>query len=259
MNNLLTNFFCEKCQRCFRREKSLKAHLRSHFYDGTLNWKRAETLAIKDTKYIVQKMLHPVSEPISVLGEEVQPVKEMKYLGAFFNYTITAQEYVLSNLDKCEARLTKYMDILSCKTLTRKVKRQLARSMVLAFGIYNLDNWPLNNDIKKKLNFLTRKINSILNKVPIQEYKLREGDLDIQQILLEQRSKYIERNEATADKQTHTRRKAELNNHLEPKDLKYIIQTEACQTLELVEDEENEPVAPIQDPLNHKPPQPIRL
>eukprot|EP00924_Labyrinthula_sp_SR-Ha-C_P016317 augustus_masked-scaffold_73-processed-gene-0.42-mRNA-1 protein AED:1.00 eAED:1.00 QI:0/0/0/0/1/1/2/0/388 len=141
--------------------------------------KRAGKLAVKDTKYIAQKMLQIVAEPITTLGEEVHPVKEMKYLGVVFNSTGIAQEHVLSNLDKCEARLIKYRDILSCDTLTRKVKRQLARSMVLAPGIYNLANWPLNNDIKKKLKFLTRKINSILNNVPIQEYRFCEGDLDI--------------------------------------------------------------------------------
>eukprot|EP00924_Labyrinthula_sp_SR-Ha-C_P011850 snap_masked-scaffold_100-processed-gene-0.5-mRNA-1 protein AED:1.00 eAED:1.00 QI:0/-1/0/0/-1/1/1/0/609 len=85
INKLLTNFFCEKCQRYFHREKSLKAHLRSRFCDGTLNRRRAGTLAVKDSKYIIQKILHPVAEPISALGEEVQPVKEMKYLGAVFN------------------------------------------------------------------------------------------------------------------------------------------------------------------------------
>eukprot|EP00924_Labyrinthula_sp_SR-Ha-C_P008324 augustus_masked-scaffold_11-processed-gene-9.56-mRNA-1 protein AED:1.00 eAED:1.00 QI:0/0/0/0/1/1/2/0/636 len=222
INKLLTNFFCKKCQRYFHREKSLKAHLKSRFCDGTLNRKRAGTLAVKDTKYIVQKMLQSVAEPISVLGEEVQPVKEMKYLGAVFNSSGIAQEHVLSNLDKCEARLTKYRDILSCNTLTRKVKRQLARSMVLAPGIYNLGNWPLSNDIKKKLNFLTRKINSSLNNVPIQEYRFCEGDLDIQKILLEQRTKYVEMNEATADRQVHILREAEINNHLERKDPKYI-------------------------------------
>eukprot|EP00924_Labyrinthula_sp_SR-Ha-C_P002158 augustus_masked-scaffold_19-processed-gene-2.36-mRNA-1 protein AED:1.00 eAED:1.00 QI:0/0/0/0/1/1/2/0/531 len=221
---------------------------------------RAGTLAVKDTKYIVQKMLQPVAEPISVLGEEVQPVKEMKYLGAVFNSTGIAQEHVLSNLDKCEARLTKYRDILSCNTLTRKVKRQLARSMVLAPGIYNLGNWPLSNDIKKKLNFLRRKINSSLNNVPIQEYRFCEGDLDIQKILLEQRTKYVETNEATADRQVHILREAGINNHLEPKDPKYITPTEACRKLGLEEEEEDiDPVPPIQDPPNHGPPQPIRL
>eukprot|EP00924_Labyrinthula_sp_SR-Ha-C_P005059 augustus_masked-scaffold_1-processed-gene-19.8-mRNA-1 protein AED:1.00 eAED:1.00 QI:0/-1/0/0/-1/1/1/0/254 len=204
-------------------------------------------------------MLQPVAEPISVLGEEVQPVKEMKYLGAVFNSTEIAQEHVLSNLDKCEARLTKYRDILSCNTLTRKVKRQLARSMVLAPGIYNLGNWPLNNDIKKKLNLLTRNINSILNNVPIQEYRFCEGDLDIQKILLEQRRKYVDADDATADRQVHILREAGINNHLEPKDPKYISPTEACRKLGLEEEEDIDPVPPIQDPPNHGPPQPIRL
>eukprot|EP00924_Labyrinthula_sp_SR-Ha-C_P008669 snap_masked-scaffold_37-processed-gene-2.56-mRNA-1 protein AED:1.00 eAED:1.00 QI:0/-1/0/0/-1/1/1/0/251 len=142
INKFITNFFCEKCQRYFHREKSLKAHLKSRFCDGTLIRRRAGTLAVKDTKYIIQKMLQPVAEPISVLGEEVQPVREMKYLGAILNSTGIAQERVLYNLDKHEARLIKYRDILSCNTLTRKIKRQLARSMVLAPGIYNLGNWP---------------------------------------------------------------------------------------------------------------------
>eukprot|EP00924_Labyrinthula_sp_SR-Ha-C_P006639 augustus_masked-scaffold_29-processed-gene-0.58-mRNA-1 protein AED:1.00 eAED:1.00 QI:0/0/0/0/1/1/4/0/677 len=204
------------------REKSLKAHLRSRFCDGTLNRRRAGTLAVKDTKYIVQKMLQPVAEPISVLGKEVQPVKEMKYLGAVFNSSGIAQEHVLSNLDKCESRLTKYRDILSCNTLTRKVKRQLARSMVLAPGMYNLGNWLLNSDIKKKLNFLTRKINSTLNNVSIQEYRFCEVDLDIQKILLEQRRKYVDADDATADRQVHILRENGINNHLEPKDPKYI-------------------------------------
>eukprot|EP00924_Labyrinthula_sp_SR-Ha-C_P006865 snap_masked-scaffold_8-processed-gene-2.46-mRNA-1 protein AED:1.00 eAED:1.00 QI:0/-1/0/0/-1/1/1/0/221 len=205
-------------------------------------------------------MLQPVAEAISVLREEVQPAEEMKNLGAVFNSTGIAQEHVLSNLDKCEARLTNYRDILSCNTLTRKVKRQLARSMVLAPGIYNLGNWPLNNDIKKKLNFLTRKTNSILNNAPIQEYRLCEGDLDIQKILLEQRIKYVDANDATADRQVHILREAEINNHLEPKDPKYISPTEACQKLGLEEEEEDiDPVPPIQDPPSHGPPQPIRL
>eukprot|EP00924_Labyrinthula_sp_SR-Ha-C_P014992 augustus_masked-scaffold_9-processed-gene-4.46-mRNA-1 protein AED:1.00 eAED:1.00 QI:0/-1/0/0/-1/1/1/0/268 len=216
-------------------------------------------LAVKDTKYVVQKMLQPVAEPISVLGEEVQPVKEMKYLGAVFNSTGIAQEHVLFNLDKCESRLTKYRDILSCNTLTRKVKRQLARSMVLAPGIYNLGNWPLSNDIKKKLNFLTRKINSSLNNVPIQEYRFCESDLDIQKILLEQRTKYVETNEATANKQAHIFREARINNYLEPKDPKYMTPTEACQKLGLEEDKGIDHVPPIQDPPNHGPPQPIYL
>eukprot|EP00924_Labyrinthula_sp_SR-Ha-C_P001879 snap_masked-scaffold_30-processed-gene-1.12-mRNA-1 protein AED:1.00 eAED:1.00 QI:0/0/0/0/1/1/2/0/422 len=252
INKLLTNFFCEKCQRYFHREKSLKVHLRSRFCDGSLNRRRTGTLALKDTKYIVQKMLQPVAEPISVLGEEVQPVNEMKYLGAVFNSTGTAQEHVLSNLDKCEARLTKYKDILSCNTLTRKIERQLARSMVLAPGIYNLGNWPLSNDIKKK------KINSILNKVPIQEYRFCEGDLDIQKILLEQRRKYVEVDDATADKQVHILREAGINNHLEPKDPKYLSPTEACRKLGLEEEEDIDPVPPIQDPPSHESPQPIR-
>eukprot|EP00924_Labyrinthula_sp_SR-Ha-C_P010334 augustus_masked-scaffold_23-processed-gene-3.3-mRNA-1 protein AED:1.00 eAED:1.00 QI:0/-1/0/0/-1/1/1/0/254 len=204
-------------------------------------------------------MLQPVAESISVLGEEVQPVKEMKYLGAVFNSTGIAQEHVLSNLDKCEARLTKYRDILSCNTLTRKIKRQLARSMVLVPGIYNLGNWPLNDDIKKKLNLLTRKINSILNNVPIQEYRFCEGDLDIQKILLEQRRKYVEADEATADKEVHILREAGINNHLEPKDPKYISPTEACRKLGLEEEEDIDPVPPIQDPPSHGPPQLIRL
>eukprot|EP00924_Labyrinthula_sp_SR-Ha-C_P004633 augustus_masked-scaffold_1-processed-gene-6.48-mRNA-1 protein AED:1.00 eAED:1.00 QI:0/-1/0/0/-1/1/1/0/611 len=259
INKLLTNFFCKKCQRYFHREQYLKAHLRSRFCDGTLNRRRAGTLAVKDTKYIVQKMLQPVAEPISVLGEEVQPVKEMKYLGAVFNSTGIAQEHVLSNLDKCEARLTKYRDILSSNTLTKKVKRQLARSMVLAPGIYNLGNWPLNSEIKKKLNFLTRKINSILNNVPIQEYRFCEGDLDIQKILLEQRRKYVDADDATADRQVHILREAGINNHLEPKDPKYITPTEACRKLGLEEEEDIDPVPPIQDPPSHGPPQPIRL
>eukprot|EP00924_Labyrinthula_sp_SR-Ha-C_P003274 augustus_masked-scaffold_15-processed-gene-4.15-mRNA-1 protein AED:1.00 eAED:1.00 QI:0/0/0/0/1/1/3/0/928 len=259
INKLLTNFFCEKCQRYFHREKSLKAHLRSRFCDGTLNRRRAGTFAVKDTKYIVQKMLQPVAESISVLGEEVQPVKEMKYLGVVFNSTGIAQEHVLSNLDKCEARLTKYRDILSSNILTKKVKRQLARSMVLAPGIYNLGNWPLNNNIKKKLNFLTRKINSILNNVPIQEYRFCQGDLDIQKILLEQRRKYVDADDATADRQIHILREAGINNHLEPKDPKYISPTEACRKLGLEEEADIDPVPPIQDPPNHGPPQPIRL
>eukprot|EP00924_Labyrinthula_sp_SR-Ha-C_P009757 augustus_masked-scaffold_22-processed-gene-4.9-mRNA-1 protein AED:1.00 eAED:1.00 QI:0/-1/0/0/-1/1/1/0/212 len=183
----------------------------------------------------------------------------MKYLGAVFNSTGIAQENLLSNLDKCEARLNKYRDILSCNTLTRKVKRQLARSMVLAPGIYNLGNWPLNNDIKKKLNFLTRKINSILNNVPIQEYRFCEGDLDIQKILLEQRIKYVEAHDATAEKQVHILREAGINNHLEPKDKKYIAPIEACRKLGLEEEEDIDPVPPIQDPPSHGSPQPIRL
>eukprot|EP00924_Labyrinthula_sp_SR-Ha-C_P008894 augustus_masked-scaffold_2-processed-gene-5.43-mRNA-1 protein AED:1.00 eAED:1.00 QI:0/-1/0/0/-1/1/1/0/281 len=215
--------------------------------------------AIKDTKYIVQKMYEPVAEPITVLGEEVQPVKEMKYLGAVFYSTGIAQEHVLSNPDKCEARLSKYRDILSCSTLTRKVKRQLARSMVLALGIYNLGNWSLNSEIKKKLNFLTRKINSILNNVPIQEYRFSERDLDIQEILLEQRKKYAQMTQATADKQIHVLPEAGISNYLEPKDPKYITPTEACQKLGLEEEEDINPVPPIQDPSNHEPPQPIRL
>eukprot|EP00924_Labyrinthula_sp_SR-Ha-C_P015902 augustus_masked-scaffold_4-processed-gene-12.37-mRNA-1 protein AED:1.00 eAED:1.00 QI:0/0/0/0/1/1/4/0/1011 len=236
INKLLTNFFCEKCQRNFHREKSLKAHLRSHFCDGTLNRRRAGTLTVKDTKYIVQKMLQPVAEPISVLGEEVQPIKEMKYLGAVFNSTGIVQEHVLSNLDKCEARLTKYRDIISCNTLIRK------------------------NDIKKKLNFLTRKINSILNNVPIQEYRFCEVDLDIQKILLEQRRKYADADDATTDRQVHILREAGINNHLEPKDPKYISPTEACRKLGLEEEEEDiDPVPPIQDPPSRGPPQPIRL
>eukprot|EP00924_Labyrinthula_sp_SR-Ha-C_P000152 augustus_masked-scaffold_39-processed-gene-2.89-mRNA-1 protein AED:1.00 eAED:1.00 QI:0/0/0/0/1/1/4/0/1303 len=242
INKLLTNFFCEKCQRYFHREKSLKAHFRSRFWDGTLNRRRAGTLAVKDTKYIVQKMLQPVAESISVLAEEVQPVKEMKYLGAVFNSTGIAQEHVLSNFDKCEARLTKYREILSCNTLTRKMKRQLARSMVLAPGIYNLGNWPLNNDIKRKLNLLTRKINSILNN-----------------ILLEQRRKYVEADDATTDKQVHILREAGINNHLEPKDPKYISPTKACRKLGLEEEEDIDAVPPIQDPPSHGPPQPIHL
>eukprot|EP00924_Labyrinthula_sp_SR-Ha-C_P011282 augustus_masked-scaffold_48-processed-gene-1.34-mRNA-1 protein AED:1.00 eAED:1.00 QI:567/0/0/0/1/1/3/0/213 len=163
----------------------------------------------------------------------------MKYLGAVFNSTGIAQEHVLSNLDKCEARLTKYRDILSCNILTRKVKRQFARNM--------------------KLNFLTRKINSILNNVPIQEYRFCEGDLDIQKILLEQRRKYVDASDATADRQVHILRETGINNHLEPKDPKYITPTEACRKLGLEEEEDIDPVPPIQDPPSHGPPQPIRL
>eukprot|EP00924_Labyrinthula_sp_SR-Ha-C_P003219 augustus_masked-scaffold_15-processed-gene-2.11-mRNA-1 protein AED:1.00 eAED:1.00 QI:0/0/0/0/1/1/4/0/823 len=161
------------------------------------------------------------------------------YLGAVFNSSGIAQEHVLSSLDKCEARLPKYRDILSCNTLTRKVKRQPARSM--------------------KLNFLTRKRNSILNNVPIQEYRFCEGDLDIQKILLEQRRKYVEANDATADRQVHILREAGINNHLEPKDPEYVSPTEPCRKLGLEEDEDIDPVPPIQDPPNHGPPQPIRL
>eukprot|EP00924_Labyrinthula_sp_SR-Ha-C_P009925 augustus_masked-scaffold_21-processed-gene-3.3-mRNA-1 protein AED:1.00 eAED:1.00 QI:0/0/0/0/1/1/2/0/166 len=84
-------------------------------------------------------------------------------------------------------------------------------------------------------------------------------DLDIQKILLEQRRKYVEADDATADKQVHILREAGINNHLEPKDPKYLSPTEVFRKLGLEEEEDIDPVAPIQDPPSHGPPQPICL
>eukprot|EP00924_Labyrinthula_sp_SR-Ha-C_P014140 augustus_masked-scaffold_77-processed-gene-0.8-mRNA-1 protein AED:1.00 eAED:1.00 QI:0/0/0/0/1/1/2/0/284 len=169
-----------------------------------------------------------------------------------FNSAEIARKHLLSNLDNYDARLNKYRDILPYNTLIKKVKRQLTGSIVLVSAIYNLESLPLSNTIKKKLNFLTRKIKSILSNVPIQEYKLHEGDLDIQQILLKQRLKYIKKKEVITVKQVHSLREFGLGSHLEPKDPKYIAPSEMCQRLGLVEKEDIQRVVQIQDPSNRK-------
>eukprot|EP00924_Labyrinthula_sp_SR-Ha-C_P008882 augustus_masked-scaffold_2-processed-gene-5.50-mRNA-1 protein AED:1.00 eAED:1.00 QI:0/0/0/0/1/1/3/0/748 len=85
INRILTNFHCERCDRYFHSETSLRCHKSSRFCDGTRNRSRAGTLAVTDSRTIIHDKIQPKTNNVEVAGETSESVTRYKYLGAIFD------------------------------------------------------------------------------------------------------------------------------------------------------------------------------
>eukprot|EP00924_Labyrinthula_sp_SR-Ha-C_P013314 snap_masked-scaffold_45-processed-gene-1.27-mRNA-1 protein AED:1.00 eAED:1.00 QI:0/0/0/0/1/1/2/0/154 len=149
MNRILNNFHCERCDRC---------HKSSRFCDGTRNRSRAGTLAATDSRTIIHDKIQPNTNNVEVAGETIEVVTKYKFLGAIFYPQGINDDAVSKKLNEAHSHINKFRDMLSSSNIQEKTIINLARALVIAPAVYNVDNWSTNVKITKALTKISRRL-----------------------------------------------------------------------------------------------------
>eukprot|EP00924_Labyrinthula_sp_SR-Ha-C_P001289 augustus_masked-scaffold_7-processed-gene-19.98-mRNA-1 protein AED:1.00 eAED:1.00 QI:0/0/0/0/1/1/2/0/414 len=202
INRILINFHCERCDRYFHTETSLKRHKSSRFCDGTRNRNKAGTLAVTDSRTIIHDKILSRTNNIKVAGEVIQADTKYKYLGATFD---------LKGINK--------------------TRINLARALVVAPAIYNVENWSLNVKITKVLTKISRRLKRTIDRIDNFNFQLEESDLDLANIVIRRQGNHRSTAKDIIDKELTALREYQLQNPSPPPTAKPIYYYEALALL----------------------------
>eukprot|EP00924_Labyrinthula_sp_SR-Ha-C_P005776 snap_masked-scaffold_14-processed-gene-4.44-mRNA-1 protein AED:1.00 eAED:1.00 QI:0/-1/0/0/-1/1/1/0/448 len=245
INRILTNFHCERCDRYFHSETSLRCHKSSRFCDGTRNRSRAGTLAVTDSRTIIHDKIQPKTNNVEVAGETIEAVTKYKYLGAIFDPQGINADAISKKLNEAHSHINRFRDILSSSNIQKKTRINLARALVIAPAIYNVENWPSNVKITKALTKISRRLKRTIDRIDNFSFQLEEGDLDLANIVKKRQETHKSTAKDIIDKELTGLREYQLQNPSPPPRAKPIYYYEALALLG------EEPVPPEDPPPSH--------
>eukprot|EP00924_Labyrinthula_sp_SR-Ha-C_P000558 augustus_masked-scaffold_27-processed-gene-2.4-mRNA-1 protein AED:1.00 eAED:1.00 QI:0/0/0/0/1/1/5/0/1086 len=216
INRILTNFHCERCDRYFHSETSLRCHKSSRFCDGTRNRSRAGTLAVTDSRTIIHDKIQPKTSNVEVAAETIEAVTKYKYLGAIFDPQGINADAISKKLNEAHSHINRFRDILSSSNIQKKTRINLARALVIAPAIYNVENWPSNVKITKALTKISRRLKKLIDKIDGYSFQLEEGDLDLASIVKERQENHRSTAKDIIDKELTALREYQLQNPSPP-------------------------------------------
>eukprot|EP00924_Labyrinthula_sp_SR-Ha-C_P015786 snap_masked-scaffold_4-processed-gene-9.38-mRNA-1 protein AED:0.44 eAED:0.47 QI:0/-1/0/1/-1/1/1/0/900 len=245
INTILTNFYCERCDRYFHSETSLRCYKSSRFCDGTCNRNRAGTLAVTDSRTIIHGKIQPKTNNVEVAGETIESVTRYKYLGAIFDPQGINADAISKKLNEAHNHINRFRDILSSSNIQKKTRINLARALVIAPAIYNVENWPSNVKITKALTKISRRLKRTIDRIDSFDFQLEEDDLDLTNIVKERQETHKSTARDIVDKELTALREYQLQNPSPPPTAKPIYYYEALALLG------EEPVPPEDPPPSH--------
>eukprot|EP00924_Labyrinthula_sp_SR-Ha-C_P005450 augustus_masked-scaffold_1-processed-gene-31.66-mRNA-1 protein AED:1.00 eAED:1.00 QI:0/-1/0/0/-1/1/1/0/1165 len=245
INKILTNFHCEHCDRYFYRETSLKFHKNSRVCNGTRNRNRAGTLAVTDSRTIIHDKIQPRTNNVEVAGEKIQAVIKYKYLGPIFDPQGIDADAISKKLNEAHNHTNRFRDILSSSNIQKKTRINLAKALVVAPAIYNVENWPSNEKITKALTKKPRRLKRTIDGIDSFDFQLEEDDLDLTNIVEERQETHKSTARDIVDKELTALREYQLQNPSPPSTAKPIYYYEALALLG------EEPVPPEDPPPSH--------
>eukprot|EP00924_Labyrinthula_sp_SR-Ha-C_P015962 augustus_masked-scaffold_4-processed-gene-14.53-mRNA-1 protein AED:1.00 eAED:1.00 QI:0/0/0/0/1/1/2/0/1120 len=245
INRILTNFHCERCDRYFHSETSLRCHKSSRFCDGTRNRSRAGTLAVTDSRTIIHDKIQPKTSNVEVAAETVEAVTKYKYLGAIFDPQGINADAISKKLNEAHSHINRFRDILSSANIQKKTRINQARALVIAPAIYNVENWPPKVKITKALTKISRRLKRTIDRIDNFSFQLEEGDLDLISIVEERQENHRSTAKDIIDKELTALREYQLQNPSPPPTAKPIYYYEALALLG------EEPVPPEDTPPSH--------
>eukprot|EP00924_Labyrinthula_sp_SR-Ha-C_P014842 snap_masked-scaffold_96-processed-gene-0.1-mRNA-1 protein AED:1.00 eAED:1.00 QI:0/-1/0/0/-1/1/1/0/939 len=245
INRILTNFHCERCDRYFHSKTSLKCHKSSKFCDGTRNRSRAGTLAVTDSRTIIHDKIQPRTNNVEVAGETIEAVTKYKYLGAIFDPQGINADAISKKLNEAHSHINRFRDILSSSNIQKKTRINLARALVIAPAIYNVENWPSNVKITKALTKISRRLKRTIDRIDSFDFQLEEDDLDLVNIIKKRQENHKSAAKDIIDKELTALREYQLQNPSPPPTAKPIYYYEALALLG------EEPVPPEDPPPSH--------
>eukprot|EP00924_Labyrinthula_sp_SR-Ha-C_P010128 augustus_masked-scaffold_40-processed-gene-2.56-mRNA-1 protein AED:1.00 eAED:1.00 QI:0/0/0/0/1/1/2/0/1108 len=245
INRILTNFHCERCDRYFHSETSLRCHKSSRFCDGTRNRSRAGTLAVTDSRTIIHDKIQPKTNNVEVAAETIEAVTKYKYLGAIFDPQGINADAISKKLNEAHNHINRFRDILSSSNIQKKTRINLARALVIAPAIYNVENWPSNVKITKALTKISRRLKRTIDRIDSFDFQLEEDYLDLTNIVKERQETHKSTARDIVDKELTALREYQLQNPSPPPTAKPIYYYEALALLG------EEPVPPEDPPPSH--------
>eukprot|EP00924_Labyrinthula_sp_SR-Ha-C_P011842 snap_masked-scaffold_88-processed-gene-0.34-mRNA-1 protein AED:1.00 eAED:1.00 QI:0/-1/0/0/-1/1/1/0/385 len=245
INRILTNFHCERCDRYFHSETSLKCHKSSRFCDGTRNRRRAGTLAVTDSRTIIHDKIQPKTSNVEVAGETIEAVTKYKYLGAIFDPQGINADAISKKLNEAHSHINRFRDILSSANIQKKTRINLERALVIALAVYNVGNWPTNVKITKALTKISRRLKRSIDRIDSFDFQLEEGDLDLANIVKKRQENHRSTAKDIIYKEVAALREYQLQNPSPPPTAKPIYYYEALALLG------EEPVPPEDPPPSH--------
>eukprot|EP00924_Labyrinthula_sp_SR-Ha-C_P001297 augustus_masked-scaffold_7-processed-gene-19.89-mRNA-1 protein AED:1.00 eAED:1.00 QI:0/-1/0/0/-1/1/1/0/1053 len=245
INRILTNFHCERCDRYFHSETSLRCHKSSRLCDGTRNRSRAGTLAVTDSRTIIHDKIQPKTNNVEVAAETIEAVTKYKYLGAIFDPQGINPDAISKKLNEAHSHINRFRDILSSSSIQKKTRINLARALVIAPAIYNVENWPPNVKITKALTKISRRLKRTIDRIDNFNFQLEESDLDFANIVIRRQGNHRSTAKDIIDKELTALREYQLQNPSPPPTAKPIYYYEALALLG------EEPVPPEDPPPSH--------
>eukprot|EP00924_Labyrinthula_sp_SR-Ha-C_P013047 snap_masked-scaffold_12-processed-gene-7.35-mRNA-1 protein AED:1.00 eAED:1.00 QI:0/-1/0/0/-1/1/1/0/1167 len=245
INRILTNFHCERCDRYFHSETSLRCHKSSRFCDGTRNRSRAGTLAVTDSRTIIHDKIQPKTSNVEVSGETIEAVTKYKCLGAIFDPQGINADAISKKLNEAHSHINRFRDILSSANIQKKMRVNLARALVIAPSIYNVENWSPKVKITKALTKISRRLKRTIDRIDNFSFQVEEGDLDLVSIAEERQENHISTAKDIIDKELTALREYQLQNPSPSPTAKPIYYYEALALLG------EEPVSPEDPPPSH--------
>ena len=101
------------------------------------------------TMFISRKETQRLS--IQLEGEELEQVKEYKYLGQMVNEKGRCEEEIRSRIFKARTAFLKINNIVTSKKLPTTLRLRLTKCFVLSVLLYGCETWTINKTIEKKL------------------------------------------------------------------------------------------------------------
>eukprot|EP00924_Labyrinthula_sp_SR-Ha-C_P002613 augustus_masked-scaffold_13-processed-gene-1.0-mRNA-1 protein AED:1.00 eAED:1.00 QI:0/-1/0/0/-1/1/1/0/1019 len=245
INRILTNFHCERCDRYFHSETSLRCHKSSRFCDGTRNRSRAGTLAVTDSRTSIHDRIQPKTNNVEVAGETIEAVTRYKYLGAIFDPQGINADAISKKLNEAHSHINRFRDILSSSNIQKKTRINLARALVIAPAVYNVENWPTNVKITKALTKISSRLKRTIDRIDSFDFQLEEGDLDLANIVKKRQENHKSTAKDIIDKELTALREYQLQNPTPPPTAKAIYYYEALALLG------EDPVPPEDPPPSH--------
>ena len=92
----------------------------------------------------------PLTKKITVNGQELETVKQFKYLGAIISEDGSRIE-VLSRAAQTAKAMAKLNHIWRDKNISRKTKLRLLRALVISIFLYACESWTLTADLQKRI------------------------------------------------------------------------------------------------------------
>eukprot|EP00924_Labyrinthula_sp_SR-Ha-C_P013257 augustus_masked-scaffold_45-processed-gene-0.5-mRNA-1 protein AED:1.00 eAED:1.00 QI:0/0/0/0/1/1/2/0/656 len=181
----------------------------------------------------------------AVVGETIEAVTRYKYLGTIFDPQGINADAISKKLNEAHSHINRFRDILSSSSIQKKTRINLARALVIAPVIYNVENWPSNVKITKALTKISRRLKRTIDRIDSFDFQLEEDNLDLVNIIKKRQENHKSTAKDIIDKELTALREYQLQNPSPPPTAKPIYYYEALALLG------EEPVPPEDPPPSH--------